>query len=101
MIQIVPISQMPSLFEKQGVSTGETKPLSGLPFADILQESIETMQETQRISNQDAYDLAMGNTDDIASVMIHSAQATAALEMTVQLASRAVSTYKEILQMQI
>ncbi len=101
MIQIVPVSQAAPLFEKQGVASTETQSLAGLPFADILQESMEQMWETQRISNQDAYDLAMGNTDDIASVMIHSAQATAAMEMTVQLASRAVSAYKEILQMQI
>ncbi len=101
MIQIVPISQTSPLFEKQGSSSGENQPLSGLPFADILQQSMETMQETQKISNQDAYDLAMGYTDDIASVMIHSAQATAALELTVQIASRAVSAYKEVLQMQI
>ena len=98
MIQIVPISQTSPLFEKQA-ATAEKDLVSGLPFADILKESMEQMQETQKISNQDAYDLAMGNTDDIASVMIHSVQATAALEMTVQLASRAVSAYKEVLQM--
>jgi len=101
MIQIVPISQTAPLFEKGSTSSAEGEGLSGLPFADILRESMDQMMETQKVSNQDAYDLAMGNTDDIASVMIHSAQATAAMEMTVQLASRAVSAYKEILQMQI
>lgn len=101
MIQIVPVSQTAPLFEKQGAASTETQSFAGLPFADILQESMEQMWETQRVSNQDAYNLAMGNTDDIASVMIHSAQATAAMELTVQLASRAVNAYKEILQMQI
>ena len=65
MIQIVPISQTSPLFEKQA-ATAEKDLVSGLPFADILKESMEQMQETQKISNQDAYDLAMGNTDDIA-----------------------------------
>ena len=69
MIQIVPVSQAAPLFEKQGVASTETQSLAGLPFADILQESMEQMWETQRISNQDAYDLAMGNTEDRKSVV--------------------------------
>jgi len=100
MTQIIPISQMEPLFQHKAASE-ETSAVSGIPFADILQESIQTMQETQKASTQDAYDLAMGNSDDLAGIMIRSAQATAALEMTVQVASRAVNAYKEILQMQV
>ena len=52
-------------------------------------------------NRDDAYDLAMGRTDDLAAISINSAKAAVALEMTVQVASRAVTAYKEILQMQI
>lgn len=62
---------------------------------------MKNLQETRKISDQDAYDLAMGRSDDLAAIAIHSAQATTALELTVQIASRAVSAYKEILQMQV
>lgn len=74
---------------------------SQVPFADMLKDAMSQYQEAKEISDQDSYDLAMGNTDNIASVMIHSLQTSTAMEMTVQLASRAVSTYKEIMQMQV
>lgn len=100
---IIPISQMPSISplqethqEVQGVQQG-----SSLPFADIFQQAIETMQETQAVSEQDAYNLAMGKTDDLHTVMINSEKAATALELTVQLTSRALSAYNEIMRMQV
>lgn len=98
MIPISGISPMSPLFgeEKKAVEKQ-----SGVPFADILKESMQNLQEAQAVSQQDAYDLAMGQSDDLHTIAIHSAQATAALELTVQVASRAVTAYKEILQMQI
>lgn len=59
------------------------------------------MQETQEVSRQDAYNLAMGRSDDLHSVMIHATQASTALKMTVELTSRVVNAYKEIMQTQI
>jgi flagellar hook-basal body complex protein FliE len=74
---------------------------TNIPFADVFQNVFTDFQETQRVSNEDAYKLAMGNLDDLHSVMINSEKATAALELTVQLTSKAVNAYKEIMQMQI
>lgn len=98
-MNIIPISQITPIFENEG--SAASKQASGLPFADILQESMQNLREAQAVSRQDAYDLALGRTDDLASIAIHSAQSTTALELTVQVASRAVNAYKEILQMQI
>ena len=78
---------------KQGVQSA--------PFADVLKNAVENLKETQIQSQQDNYDLAMGNTDNLAAIMINSAKADAAVTMTVQLTSRAVNAYKEIMQMQI
>lgn len=99
---IVPISQMSSFAELQK-QTSDTQQAAGthMPFADVLQDAVKTMQETQEVSRQDAYDLAMGRSDDLHSVMIHSTQASTALKLTVELATRAVNAYKEIMQVQI
>lgn len=70
-------------------------------FADVLKNAVQTLEETQIQSQQDAYDLAMGSTDNLAALMINSAKAEAAVTMTVQMTSRAVSAYKEIMQMQV
>ncbi len=75
--------------------------MGSLPFADVLQNAVQTLQEQQQKSDEDAYNLAIGNTDNLAGLMIQSAKLETALTMTVQLTSRAVNAYKEIMQMQV
>lgn len=100
---IVPLTQLPSMIKVEDTNLAVTA-LSGTaktPFADILHNAVENARQTQAAANRDAYDLAVGNTDNLAAVMINSAKAATALETTVQLTSRAVSAYKEIMQMQV
>lgn len=100
---IVPLSGIAPVETVQ--TLGETaepqKTSASMPFGDMLREAIENFSETQKAAEQDAYALVTGDTADLHSVMIRSTMQQASLEMTVQLASRAVSAYKEILQMQI
>jgi flagellar hook-basal body complex protein FliE len=55
--------------------------------------------ETQ--SSQDSYDLAMGNTDNLEQIMINSAKLNTTMQLATTITSKVVSTYKEILSMQI
>ena len=98
---IVPISQMSPFAELQKQTSDTHQTVGSMPFADVLQNAVKTMQETQEVSRNDAYQLAMGRSDDLHSVMIHSAQASTALKLTVELTTRAVNAYKEIMQVQI
>ena len=96
---IVPLSNLPTL---QGGSVEETSARpGGLPFREVMQQAVQSLQETQQAATQDTYDLAHGNPTDLHTLMIHSAMETTAVETVVQLTSRAVSAYKEIMQMQI
>lgn len=70
-------------------------------FGDVLKDAMQTMQETQEVSKQDSYDLALGKTDDLHTVQINSMKASTAVELTAGLTSRALNAYKEILQTQI
>ena len=99
---IVPISQMsPVTLEKTtSVETGVGAE-SSVPFADVLASAIEATKETMAVAQQDSYRLAMGEMDDLHTMMINSTKATAALELTVEVTSRAVSAYNEILRMQV
>ncbi|MEG1943334.1 MAG: flagellar hook-basal body complex protein FliE [Angelakisella sp.] len=97
---IVPISQMPPI----GASVdkpAQAPATSGVPFADILSGAIKNARETQAVTQEDAYKLAMGDMDDLHTMMINSSKATAAMEFTVELTGRAVNAYNEILRMQI
>ena len=96
---IVPLSNLPTV---QSGSAGETSAQSGgLPFREVMQQAVQSLQESQQAAAQDTYDLAYGNSPDLHTIMIHSAMETTAVETVVQLTSRAVSAYKEIMQMQI
>lgn len=96
---IVPISQMPPIGTSQKVT--ETPDGSGVPFANILSDAIQNARETQAVSQQSGYDLAMGNMDDLHTMMINSSKAATAMEFTVELTGRAVNAYNEILRMQV
>ncbi len=100
---IVPISQMPSIDQiKATQATPEIESSSsGIPFADVFKDVLAEQQATQALATQDSIDLAIGNIDNLHEVSINGERATAALELTVQMATRALSAYNEILRIQI
>ncbi len=69
-------------------------------FQDIFQDIITQAKETQAVANQDSLNLAMGQTDDLHNIMINAEKAAIALELTVQVTSKAISAYNEIMRMQ-
>ena len=72
-----------------------------VPFADLLDEARQNLAQSQAQVQADVYDLLTGGSTDLHQLTIDAAMQQASVEMTVQLTSRAVSAYKEILQMQI
>ena len=100
---IVPISSLTPLEPiagQEGTARGASTS-SGIPFAEVLGEAMNTLQESQALSEQDAIDLARGEVSDLHTLMINSSITATAVETAVQLTSRAVSAYKEIMQMQV
>lgn len=103
---LVPLSALPSI---QPLETVNQEPGNATPkpeegkqsFANIMQEAISTLRQSQEAAAADSYDLAMGDVTSLHTMMINSAMEATAVETAVQLTSRAVSAYKEIMQMQI
>ena len=97
---LVPLSALPSI---QPLETGAAlKQQEGKSsFANIMREAIDTLRQSQETAAADSYDLAMGDVASLHNMMINSAMEATAVETAVQLTSRAVSAYKEIMQMQI
>lgn len=105
---IVPLTEMQSINSLEGISKIKPSEINmdndnekEESFSDTLKNAISGVKELEMKSQQDSYDLAMGKTDDIEGIMIQSAKATTAIEVTTQIVTRAVNTYKEIIQMQI
>ncbi|MFZ2539027.1 MAG: flagellar hook-basal body complex protein FliE [Oscillospiraceae bacterium] len=95
---IVPLS---SLQQMTKLETTSAIPQGKSSFSQIFEEVLKNAKETQAISNEDSVKLALGQVDNLSEVMINSAKASTAMQMTVELTSRAVSSYKEIMQMQV
>lgn len=103
-VPITPMTLTTEINKTSGIEhvAQQAKPTTGsLPFAQMFQQAIENVKETQAVSDHDAYQLAMGNVDDLHTVMINSAKAVTALELTTQITSKAVNAYNEIMRMQI
>lgn len=99
---LVPLSGLPPLPSIQDVPENDKiKTGASSSFADIMRDAVRTLQESQAAAAEDSYHLAMGDISSLHSMMINSAMEATAVETVVQLTSRAVSSYKEIMQMQI
>lgn len=72
-----------------------------LPFESVLQNAIGELNKAQAVSEADAYRLALGNTDNLHQIQIDSMKTEAMLNTTVQLTTRLVNAYKEVMQMQV
>lgn len=96
---IVPLTSMPSIEALNTIDKNdrtEEKDGSG-SFGDILKQKIQSVKDLEMQSLQSAYDISTGASSDIESAMIDATKASTAIETTVQLTTRAVNAYKEIM----
>ena len=99
-VQITPIQPIkPMTFSKIGEA--ETGAESSSPFASFLKDAVSEYTSLQETANADSAALVIGDTDNLAQIQINSMKAEAALQTTVQITSRAVNAYKEIMQMSV
>lgn len=106
---IVPITSMPSFEQIDKLKSIDTKNTiaennneeKSDSFGDVLKQKIQGVKDLEMQSLQSAYDIATGASNDIETAMIDSTKASTAIEMTVQLTTRAVNAYKEIMSMQV
>jgi flagellar hook-basal body complex protein FliE len=96
------IDPIKSIFNQGAESTSTLlQETEGESFSDKLANSIQAIKDMETQSSQDSYDLAMGNTDNLEQIMINSAKLNTTIQLATTITSRVVSTYKEILSMQI
>lgn len=104
---IVPISGFQSIADTQNIQsiTGATnykpKESSSSGFTKIFEDAYQNARDMQAISNQDAIDLALGKVDNLSEVMINASKSSTATQLAVDLTSRAVSVYKEVMSMSV
>lgn len=98
---IVPISPMEFSESAKPVEGGGNGTDSAMPFQNILRDSFLELEQAEKTASDDSVRLALGNADDLAQIQINALKAQAAVQTTVQLTTRVVNAYKEIMQMQL
>lgn len=73
----------------------------GKSFGETLKDAIQEVNQLQKVSDQKMQDLATGKTDNIPDVMIAAEKADIALKLMVQVRSKIIDAYQEIMKMQV
>lgn len=98
---IVPITPM----EKMDFSTTEkvktAAEVTENGFTSLLDNAINEFKAADALSDLDNAELSIGNADDLAQIQINTLKAETMLQTTVQLTSRVVNAYKEIMSIQV
>lgn len=101
---IIPLSSLPtisSITDVQGKQGGVQQAVSGLPFADVLQNSLQNLVSTQEVAQQGTADLALGGSDDLHTGSIDALKFSTAVSFASSLTSSVIRSYNELLRMSI
>lgn len=100
---INPLTSMPTVssLDKDSNNLSSNEENSELSFSETLRQKIQNVKDLEQKSLDSAYAVSMGQTEDIEGAMIDATKASVAIETAVQITTRAVNAYKEIVQMQI
>lgn len=82
-------------------SSNGTSPLDGKSFGETLKDAIHEVNRLQKTADQKMQDLATGKTDNIPDVMIAAEKADIALKLMVQVRSKIIDAYHEVMKMQV
>lgn len=81
--------------------TEQTRQPAGQMFSDIFNQAINNVKETENEVSRVEYQLATGQLDDIHSYTIAASKAAAAGDLVIQLRSRALEAYNELMRINL
>ncbi len=70
----------------------------GLGFKEVFNDVLENVERTEAATKEDAYNLSIGNMDDMHTMLINAAKADVALQTMVQLRNKFLDAYSEIMR---
>lgn len=97
---IIPMEKIKGL-SAPGTTGGGAENSSATSFQTVLGDYLREADRLMQTAEQDEARLVLGQADDLAQIQINALKAEAALQTAVQITSRAVNAYKEIMQMQV
>ncbi len=89
-------AELPSISTVGGEKTSATP-----SFQNYFQQALQEVESANAAVKQDGIELSLGNLDNIAQAQIDILKAETLTQVAVQVTTRAVNAYKEIMQMQV
>ena len=74
---------------------------SGLNFQDAMLNVVQNVESTEAATKLDAYNLSIGNMDDTHTMLINAAKAEVAVQTMIQLRSKVLDAYSEIMRISL
>lgn len=87
--------------EAAGETQGSGDRVQPTLFADVFQSAIDNVRETEAAKNDAEYRLATGQIDNPAEVTFVSSQWTMSLDLLIQMRSRALDAYNELMRISL
>jgi flagellar hook-basal body complex protein FliE len=107
-VNIIPISSGLQAGGIQGLSPVGGGPNIASPaqssskgFEDYLKDAVANIENLDAIKTEDAYNLAIGNVDDLAAIGINSQKYDLAVQLMVQMRNKLLDSYSEIMRISI
>lgn len=70
-------------------------------FGDIFSSALQNVNELNAIKDQDAYALAVGDIDNLASLYANAEEAQTAFQLFVQMRNKVLDSYSEIMRINL
>ncbi len=70
-------------------------------FKEFVMDMIQTVEDTEAVTQTDAYNLSVGNMDDTHTMLINAAKAELALQTMVQLRNKVLDVYNEVMRINL
>ena len=85
---------------KAGISSS-TPQKSGQSFVDLLKDGIKEVNDTQKVADKKAADIATGKSGELHEAMLSASQAELTFNLMVQMRNKALEAYQDIMRMPV
>ncbi|MCL2033865.1 MAG: flagellar hook-basal body complex protein FliE [Oscillospiraceae bacterium] len=100
-MNIIPVSSNSAITPFQSAFPAAAKTKEPTTFQSMFEDAVSNIENLNSIKDQDSFDLALGNLDDIGAMQVNSQKAEVALQLFVQMRNRIIESYQEILRINV
>lgn len=100
------VSALSALYSQNSTQKVDNNPQAqtqakGPSFSDRIGNAVDQLVDAQKTANASARDFEMGRTEDLAAVMVDQQVASLGFQMTLSVRNKALTAYRDIMNMPV